>query len=353
MPYLVHGLTRSYFTRKVVGYLDYTDRPWRLEPCAPAHHPAASAAGWTGGIPVVTGPTGELMWDSTTIIEHLDSATDPRRGVLPEDSTLRFTSYLLDDFSDEWFYRPAVGSRWSYPANTETAGWQIAEELSAAFGFPGGFVRANVVETMSASLAQLGVTPETIEAWMGEVLVPWFTALNSHLGNGYLLGDRPCLADFAVFGANAAHFVGDPYCRDLADEHGPAAVAHTHRLQQPQKQTFGNWHDPDDLPDSLIDVIAQAGRHYLPWVAEAVVQGSAMVEFGDGSSVRIEASPFLIAARGVMLARYAEARSPQLDGILERAGVLQHFADHVEQATAVPDVRHRAQPTENRPYQVS
>lgn len=356
MPYLVHGLTRSYFTRKVVGYLDYTDCPWRLEPCAPAHHPAASAAGWTGGIPVVTDPTGELMWDSTTIIEHLDSlegATEPERGVLPGQPTLDFLSYLLDDFSDEWFYRPAVGSRWSYPANTVTAGWQIAEELSTAFGFPGGFVRANVVETMSASLPKLGVTPETIEAWMGEVLVPWFAALNSHLGDGYLLGDRPCLADFAIFGANAAHFVGDPYCRDLADEHGPAVVAHTHRLQQPQKQTFGGWHDPDDLPDSLIDVIAQAGRHYLPWVAEATVQGSAVVDFGDGSSTRIESSPFLRAARGVMLARYVEARSPELDHILERAGALQHFADHVEQATAVPDVRHRAQPTENRPYEVS
>ena len=57
-PYLVHGLTRSYFTRKVTGYLDYTDRPWRLEPCPPNLHPAATDAGWTGGIPVVTAPDG-------------------------------------------------------------------------------------------------------------------------------------------------------------------------------------------------------------------------------------------------------------------------------------------------------
>ena len=40
-----------------------------------------------------------------------------------------------------------------------------------------------------------------------------------------------------------------------------------------------------------------------------------------------------------MLARYVEARSPELDAILERAGVLRYFADHVDQATAVPDVR--------------
>ena len=219
--YIVHGLTRSYFTRKVVGYLDYTDRPWRLEPCAPVHHPAAAALGWTGGIPVIADPAGELMWDSTTVIEHLDLATAPERSVLPDDATLRFLAYLLDDFSDEWFYRPAVGSRWSYPANTVAGGWQIAEELSAMLGFPGGAVRENVVANMTASLPRLGVTTDNVHAWMDDVLVPWLQALEGHLGDGYLLGERPSLADFAVFGANVAHFVGDPYCRDLVDEHSP------------------------------------------------------------------------------------------------------------------------------------
>ena len=267
--YLVHGLTRSYFTRKVTGYLDYTDRPWRLEPCAPVLHAAASEAGWTGSIPVVTGPEGELMWDSTTIIEHLDHTTTEARRVLPDNSALRFVAYLLDDFSDEWFYRPAVGSRWSYPANTEAAGWQIAEELSAVLGLPGALVRENVVETMTASLPKLGVTPDNVDAWMSEALTPWLRAIDAHLGDGYLLGDRPSIADFAVFGANVAHFVGDPYCRNLVDEHGPGAVAHTHRLMMPQRQQFGDWFEVDALPASLIGVIAEAGRHYLPWVARA------------------------------------------------------------------------------------
>ncbi|MAH11959.1 MAG: hypothetical protein CL403_12660, partial [Acidimicrobiaceae bacterium] len=81
--YIVHGLTRSYFTRKVTGYLDYTDRPWRLEPCPPGDHLGAQAAGWTGGIPVVAEPDDALMWDSTTIIEHLDLRADADRHVLP------------------------------------------------------------------------------------------------------------------------------------------------------------------------------------------------------------------------------------------------------------------------------
>lgn len=353
-PYIVHGLTRSYFTRKVTGYLDYTDRPWRLQPCPPTLHPDATAAGWTGGIPVVTSPDAgsgiRLMWDSTTIIEHLDQSTPADRSVLPVDSTLRFLAHLLDDFSDEWFYRHAVGSRWSYPANTETGGWQITEELSAAIGLPAAMMRPNIVATMTASLPRLGVDADNIDAWMNDSLAPWLHALEAHLGAGYLLGARPSIADFAVFGANVAHFVGDPYCRDIVDEHAPAAVAHTHRLMMPQQQDFGEWFDADDLPATLIAVVAEAGRHYLPWVAEATVAGSAAVDFGSGVTVEIESSSFLNGARGVMLARYVEARSVELDAILDAAGVLQYFADHVDQASAVPDTSIGAQPTENRPY---
>lgn len=301
----------------------------------------------------MTSPDGTLMWDSTAIIEHLDPSTADDRSVIPEDSTLRFLAHLLDDFSDEWLYRPAVGSRWSYPANTIAAGWQITEELSAAIGLPGGMMRPNVVATMTASLPKLEVTPDNIDAWMGESFTPWLRALQAHLGDGYLLGDRPSIADFAVFGGNVAHFVGDPYCRDIVDEHAPAAVAHTHRLMMPHLQEFGDWIDAADVPETLIAVIAETGRHYLPWVAQATVDGSASVDFGGGVTATIESTPFLDGARGVMLARYVEARSSQLDEILEQAGVLSYFADHVDQATAVPDTTDGAHPTENRPYATS
>lgn len=357
--HLVHGLTRSYFTRKVTGYLDYTDRPWRLEPMGPepAGHPEAAAAGWTGAIPVVDLPDGMPMWDSTSIIEHLDQAADlpADRGVIPDDPTQRFLAYLLDDLSDEWHYRPAVGSRWCYPENTQTAGWQLAEELGVHVPVPGAMVREMVVGAMTASLPRIGIQAEHMDAWMDEVVTPWFRALGAHLdtGGGYLFGERPSIADFAVFGANAAHFVGDPYCRALVDEHGPAAVTHTNRLRVPQRETFGSWADPGDVPDTLVAVIAEAGRHYLPWVAEATVRGSAKVELGDGVTAEVSSSPFLDWARGVLLARYVELRSDALDAVLEEAGVLRHFVDHLDQATVVPDVTSPPQPTDNRPYAIS
>ena len=76
-------------------------------------------------------------------------------------------------------------------------------------------------------------------------------------------------------------------------------------------------------------------------------------EFAEGITADISSSPFLDTARGVMLARYVEARNPALDAILERAGVLTYFADHIDQATTIPDVSAASQPTDNRPYAIN
>ena len=114
-PFIVHGLRVSYFTRKVTGYLDHAGLAWGLQPSLGANM-AAMEAGWNGGIPVVEAPDGTLMWDSTSVILHLDTRF-PERSVRPSDPVLAFLDALLDDFSDEWFYRHAVGSRWLFEEN--------------------------------------------------------------------------------------------------------------------------------------------------------------------------------------------------------------------------------------------
>lgn len=348
----LYGLQPSYFTRKMTGYLDYKRIPWRLKRFG-GGSPEVRAAGWTGGIPAARTAQGEIMWDTTAMILHLEGRW-PERSVIPPDPVRRFLCFLLEDFSDEWLYRPAVGTRWLVEENTRHGSWDIARDLSVEFPVSADQARQMVQGLMQGSIHKLGATAANIDAWVGEVLTPWQRAFSAHLeAQPCLFGARPSLADFAFFGGNAAHFVNDPACRRLSDEVGPAIVAHTHRLLEPDDAEFGAWHAPAELPETLVALLAEAGRHYLPWVARATVDGAAQVPFPGAAATRIESTGFLDDARGVLLARYVKARCPELDAVLDQAGILRWFVDYVDRASEIPDPAAVPRPALNQPYPAS
>lgn len=349
LPLTVYGVDQSFFTRKVTGYLDHKQLPWRLRRgIGPAQD--VRDAGWPGGIPAVIEADGSVMWDSTSVILHLEHHFSDR-SVLPADPTLRFLAHVLEDFNDEWFYRLAVGSRWLYPDNAAHGSWDLARDAAHEIPIPVEQLQAIVAAGVTSSLPALGATPENIDSLMDESLKPWLAALSAHLETTpHLFGDRPSLADFAFYGGNAAHFVNDPRCWAWVQEHGPEVAKHTFRITEPPSGPLGDWLAPAAIPDTLVAVLRESGRHYLPWVARATVAGSGTIHFQSGATADITPTPFLVAARGVMLARYVEARSPAIDAVLDAAGILSHFADHVDQAGEIPDPAPRPRPVDNRPY---
>ena len=349
--YRVFGLERSYFTRKLTGYLDHKEIAWRLHR-AGGVPPELAVRGFPGGIPAVETPDGELMWDSTAMIEHLEKRF-AGCAVLPEDPVHLFLCHLLDDVCDEWIYRPAVGSRWYVEENTQTGGWEIGREMSVALPVGAEQAHAMAAAFVRSTLAPLGVTPENVHSWIEDVLRPWFRVVGRHLtmpATPYLFGGRPSLADFAVFGGCAAHFANDRACRRWMDEDAPALVEHTHRVLQPPDERCGDWLRAGEVPETLVAILAEAGRHYLPWVAAATARGEADVVFSSGARTSIQATEFLKEARAIQLGRYRALRCAALDAVLERAGILHYFADHLAEAGSVPDWAGPPRPRLNRPY---
>ncbi len=347
--YRVYGMSQSYFTRKMTGYLEYKGILYLMRRFAGAH-PQARAAGWPGGIPVVQTPDGEYMWDTTAIIHHLESRY-PARAVLPRNPVQAFICYALEDALDEWFYRPAVGSRWFFEENTRVGGWELARDITHEAQVPCDQAFAMVTSFVTSTCEPFGVTAANIRNWIDEILKPWLRVAGAHLAaSPYFLGARPSLADFALFGANAAHYINDPQCRRWTDAEGPSLVAHTHRLMEPEDQQFGEWSSPDEIPETLVAVLAELGRIYLPWVSRATADGAAEVVFADGKKVEIAATPFLREARGALLARYVQNRCDVLDSILKRAGILSFYADFVSQAVSPPDDSRPPRPARNRPF---
>ncbi len=105
-----------------------------------------------------------------------------------------------------------------------------------------------------------------------------------------------------------------------------------------------------DLAPTLLALVAEIARTYLPWVSRACADGAADVAFADGTRVRIAATPFLQDARATLLARYVALRSPDLDTALAAAGALPFFADWVHAAGREPDHRDPPRPALNRPF---
>lgn len=346
--YRVHGMSQSYFTRKMTGYLDYKGIDWLFRRF-PGTSAAAIEAGFPGGVPALQTPDGEFMWDSTAMIHHLELRF-PEPSVLPDDSVQRFLAYVIEDAADEWFYRVAVGSRWFFAENNVVGGFELARDVAVQMPLPCDQALAGVAAHVRSSCGPLGVNADNIQQWVDEVLRPWMRLLGAHLGDrSYLFGARPSLADFALFGGNAAHFTNDPLCRRWLDEDAPAVVQHTHRLLEPQDQAFGGWED-GVVPQTMIDLLADLGRLYLPWVTSACAGEEAEVAFARGPRPLVHATDFLRAARATVLARYVALRSERLDAVLEKAGILRYFADQVAGAGIIPDYRDPPRPLLNRPF---
>lgn len=64
-------------------------------------------------IPVVRLPGGELVQDTTAIIDRIE-ATTPRRPVYPVGPRQRLVAHLLELYADEWLLMPAMHYRWVY-----------------------------------------------------------------------------------------------------------------------------------------------------------------------------------------------------------------------------------------------
>ena len=183
-------------------------------------------------LPQLEAPDGQWIQDSSAIIDHCEQA---HRGssVVPDAETRprqRMAAYLIELLADEWLIVPACWERWyfsedgrepSHRAYNEQQWGAIfgagrdglsrraagAEFFESAFGI--SHARTNPRGPF-AGLIQLGCTDATVEAWQSS-LHQLLQALEVHFGqHDYLLGGRPCLADFALLGPLYAHFYRDP-----------------------------------------------------------------------------------------------------------------------------------------------
>lgn len=276
-------------------------------------------------IPLVVSPEGEVLQDSTPILDALD-ARFPEPPLQPTDPTLAFLSALLEEYGDEWGNKPMFHYRWTYPADRDSAAERIAQAtFPEAAGAQLADAARTIAERMVPRLELVGSSPGTrpaIEASFERQV----TLLEAHLAaRPYLFGARPALADFGLF-AQLYECATDPTPGARLRARAPRILAWIERMLAPRAE--GDFEPWSQLETTLAPFLRdEVGAVFFPWtVANERALASRAATFAcrlGGHDFTQQPQKYHAKSLAVLRQRFAaSAGHDVLDPILERAGCL-------------------------------
>jgi len=263
----LYGLKVSYFTGKLEGYLRYKEIPFDFR--------SMSIADFRKLIPEKTGamqmPAVELddgrwMTDTSPMIDWFEKEY-PAHPILPDDPVQAYLCRLIEDYADEWLWRPAMHFRWSYPVSAKLLARQIVDEMARDVLAPGWIKRNRTEKRQRTNFVEHdGVTDET-RAHVEGGYIRLLEMLGRIFENRpYIFGDRPTLADIGLFGPLFRHFSMDPAPAVIMRETAPSVMEWVYRLWNAKAS-----HIKGDLvtgvPDDLLPLIREIGETHLPALA--------------------------------------------------------------------------------------
>lgn len=228
----VYGSRISYYTGKLEAYLRLRGIDYDIHPVGGNQKTLIAATG-VSQMPVVQMADGRWMTDTSPILAWLDTTREASApSIYPQDPALRFAALLIEDYADEWLWRPAMHYRWSYRIDRHYAAETLYDEqIRDTLGYPrfagkafltrrqyGGFVRGDGIDRHSRSHAE-----QTYAAAL--------TAMEAILAERpFLLGGRPTIADFGMMAPMFRHFGQDPTPSEIMRTSAPRAFAWVARM---------------------------------------------------------------------------------------------------------------------------
>ncbi len=293
LPLTLHGPEVSYFTGKLEAIIRYLELPYRRVAGGPVEMAGPTGVAQVPGLELAD---GRWLTDSTPIIAWLDERY-PDAAVIPRDPVLSFLSRLLEDYADEWLWRPAMHYRWDYVEGAEHMSRVLIDEAGRHIPLP-GFVKRHLIRTRQRTLFTKG---DGVSAATWDHVERIYLDSLAQLGaifakRPYLLGDRPSLADFGFFGPMFRHFAMDPPSARIMRETAPAVFEWVARMWNARRSRTGG-DLLGEVPDDWGPILDAIGSAYLPYLcanAEAWKTGQSRFD------VDIEGAPY----RQIRTARY-------------------------------------------------
>jgi glutathione S-transferase len=329
--YTLHGIAPSPYSVKMRALMRYRRLPFVWTGTG-FPRDIAVAHNLPPVIPVLQFPDGRFMNDSTPLAYALERE-HKERSVIPDDSALAYLSDLLEDFGDEWITKMMFHYRWYYAPDRAFAQTWIATCRDPVMeeGKRQQFMK-EFNDRQVGRMALVGCTEQNrpvIEESYRFVL----DTLDRHVRHlPFLLGSRPCLGDFGIYGQLQILSV-DPTPQAEMRARAPDVYCWLDRLDD-ASGVEGDWIAADaPLPVTVITLLRHMSVTYLPFLAantKAVHDGAPTFEL-ELLERSYSQAPFRYQAKchdalRKKLAALPAAARMKLDPVLEDTGCLRWLA---------------------------
>ncbi len=307
--YYVYGLGCSYFTGKLEAYLQAKGIPYQSVEMTTSQFRACGEATGVKQLPCVETPDGTWLTDTTSIMEHFE-ALDKGPAIRPAEDAAAFCGLLFEDLFDEWYWRPALYYRWAFNEDATLMSAQIGRTMARDLPLP-LFLRQQFIlwRQRIVYLKKDGVSRKTaplIEALYMNTL----RTLNKVFAERpFLFGDRPCEADYGLFGPFYRHFFCDPTPGALMRNHAPHLAHWVTRMLTTTPVDLENVDAITEIPEDLDFFFDMIAKDYLPYLeanAQAVSRREKMVKYrSQGVDWKIPTAPYRVECYNALKRRFA------------------------------------------------
>ncbi|MET0339867.1 MAG: glutathione S-transferase family protein [Polyangiales bacterium] len=270
------GAEVSYYTGKVRAYLRYKHIPFEeVAATREVYRDVIVPRTGVRFIPVLIADDDVVVQDSTAIVDFLEQRV-PEPALHPAGPVQQLASLLFEVYGDEWLLLPAMHYRWNVPENRA-----FAIEEFGRLSVPGATpeehraIGEKLAGPFAGALPTLGVSAQTAPAIEASYL-GFLDAFAAHLRvHPFLLGARPALGDFALYGPLYAHLYRDPASGRLMRARAPEVAAWVERMTSPP-ETRGPFVDDDLVPATLEPLLARLFGEFGPLLEVALARLDAL-----------------------------------------------------------------------------
>lgn len=229
-PYTIYKADMSYFSGKLEAYLRYKSIPHdAVDAGMDVMNQQIYPSTGTRKVPAVRTADGQWLFDTTPTIAWFEEryAACP---VVPDDPALGFVALMLEDYADEWLWRPSMWWRWEYRASRQAAGARIG-----ALAKRGNLVASLIGLHYARRQRREWLWGDGVNAANADAVRDMYLEELSFLqplleSQPYILGSHPTVADFGYFGPMFRHFGNDPDPAEVMRRRAPAVYEWLARL---------------------------------------------------------------------------------------------------------------------------